>query len=187
MSARHCHCRLVLANGIGARIPTSIAFEPPGLCGCVVYGAKERQVVRHHVPDHDVGRTTMRSTSRFQADPSRLDVTPMALSTSQMASMDQLLDEALPPDREGRRRWLQALAPENQDPVVALRRALTRINKFRQRNLRQVVNQNYGLTLAPTECFACHLTDYKNANNPNHVAAGFSTSSCAVCHNTVHW
>jgi serine/threonine protein kinase/Tfp pilus assembly protein PilF len=48
----------------------------------------------------------------------------MALSAAQMAQMSALLDEALPLDRAGRQQWLQALAPEHQDIVAALRRAL---------------------------------------------------------------
>jgi serine/threonine protein kinase/Flp pilus assembly protein TadD len=48
----------------------------------------------------------------------------MALSTSQMARMDRLLDEALALDAEGRRRWLHRLAPEHQDLEAALKRSL---------------------------------------------------------------
>jgi len=48
----------------------------------------------------------------------------MALSISQMAAMDRLLDEALPLDAAGRWRWLQNLAPEYQDLAQVLREAL---------------------------------------------------------------
>jgi hypothetical protein len=32
-----------------------------------------------------------------------------------------------------------------------------------------------------SDCYACHRRDYDNAQNPNHVTAGFSTT-CATCH-----
>jgi serine/threonine protein kinase/TolB-like protein/Tfp pilus assembly protein PilF len=41
-----------------------------------------------------------------------------------MASMSRLLDEALPLDEAGRRRWLENLSPEYQDLAQALRAAL---------------------------------------------------------------
>jgi serine/threonine protein kinase len=50
--------------------------------------------------------------------------TPMGLSITQMALMSRLLDEALPLDAEGRRRWLAALSPEYQSLAAALRAAL---------------------------------------------------------------
>ena len=31
------------------------------------------------------------------------------------------------------------------------------------------------------DCYSCHRTDYQNAQNPNHVAAGFPTA-CDTCH-----
>jgi hypothetical protein len=37
-----------------------------------------------------------------------------------------------------------------------------------------------------TECYSCHLKDYKAAVNPNHVTAGFSTK-CEACHGTNTW
>lgn len=37
-----------------------------------------------------------------------------------------------------------------------------------------------------TACQSCHMTDYNTAS-PNHVAAGFSASTCATCHNTTTW
>jgi hypothetical protein len=46
------------------------------------------------------------------------------LSAAQMAQMNRLLDEALDLDSEGRRRWLEALAPEYEDLKAALRKAL---------------------------------------------------------------
>src|SRR6266436_5334752 len=46
------------------------------------------------------------------------------LSAAQMAQMNRLLDEALDLDPEGRRRWLEVLAPEYEDLKPALRKAL---------------------------------------------------------------
>ena len=37
-----------------------------------------------------------------------------------------------------------------------------------------------------TDCFSCHADDYAAADDPDHVAAGFSTS-CETCHNTSGW
>jgi TolB-like protein/Flp pilus assembly protein TadD/predicted Ser/Thr protein kinase len=48
----------------------------------------------------------------------------MALSRSQMARMNALLEQALTLDFAGRRRWLQELGPEHCDLEPALRRAL---------------------------------------------------------------
>jgi len=48
----------------------------------------------------------------------------MALSSSQIARLDRLLDAALPLDMSERRRWLARLAPENADLAGALERAL---------------------------------------------------------------
>src|SRR2546429_2277618 len=48
----------------------------------------------------------------------------MGLSIPQMALMSRLLDEALPLDAQGRRRWLEALSPEHQSLAGALREAL---------------------------------------------------------------
>src|SRR5438270_3506620 len=48
----------------------------------------------------------------------------MSLSIPQMALMSRLLDEALPLDAQGRRRWLEALSPEYQSLAGALREAL---------------------------------------------------------------
>jgi NMD protein affecting ribosome stability and mRNA decay len=46
------------------------------------------------------------------------------------------------------------------------------------------INGNYKLN--QTTCVTCHLNDFNNANNPNHVAAGFPTT-CEVCHDTIAW
>jgi len=46
------------------------------------------------------------------------------LSAAQMARMSRLLETALDLDAVGRRSWLEALAPEYQDLLPALRRAL---------------------------------------------------------------
>jgi serine/threonine-protein kinase len=48
----------------------------------------------------------------------------MKLTIQQMAVMSRLLDEALPLDEAGRRRWLLDLSPEYQDLAQALRAAL---------------------------------------------------------------
>ncbi|HXS26311.1 MAG TPA: protein kinase [Steroidobacteraceae bacterium] len=48
----------------------------------------------------------------------------MSLSIPEMAVMSRLLDEALPLDAEGRRRWLDALSPEYCSLADALREAL---------------------------------------------------------------
>jgi serine/threonine protein kinase/lipoprotein NlpI len=48
----------------------------------------------------------------------------MTLSADQVARMSRLLDEALELDEAGRQRWLQALGPEHQDLLGALRSAL---------------------------------------------------------------
>lgn len=45
-------------------------------------------------------------------------------------------------------------------------------------------NGNFGLT--SRACVSCHLTDYQNTNNPNHVAGGFP-QQCDVCHSTAAW
>ena len=38
----------------------------------------------------------------------------------------------------------------------------------------------------PSECIACHQTEYNTTQNPNHMAAGYSTE-CAVCHRALTW
>src|SRR3984885_13490027 len=49
---------------------------------------------------------------------------PMRLSAPQVALMSRLLDEALPLDDAGRRRWLESLPAEYADLLTALRPAL---------------------------------------------------------------
>src|SRR6516162_9989154 len=48
----------------------------------------------------------------------------MRLTIRQMALMSRLLDEALPLDKAGRRRWLETLSPEYQELSQALQQAL---------------------------------------------------------------
>jgi len=48
------------------------------------------------------------------------------------------------------------------------------------------VNGNYHLTAANAACVACHLTNFNNAKDPDHVQAGFPTA-CQQCHNTTSW
>ncbi|MFZ5929140.1 MAG: hypothetical protein ACOYX1_17025 [Acidobacteriota bacterium] len=38
----------------------------------------------------------------------------------------------------------------------------------------------------PMACEGCHLTQYNQASNPSHAAAGFP-KDCAVCHTTAQW
>ncbi len=38
-------------------------------------------------------------------------------------------------------------------------------------------------TSTPTDCYACHQTDYNNSTNPDHKTLGFSTI-CTQCHTT---
>jgi len=37
-----------------------------------------------------------------------------------------------------------------------------------------------------TDCASCHLTDFQQTTDPNHVTSGFGTN-CATCHNTNSW
>jgi Cytochrome c7 and related cytochrome c len=51
---------------------------------------------------------------------------------------------------------------------------------------------NYNLTAANTDCYGCHQTAWQSTTAmagsiPNHVTAGFSTSMCSTCHDTVLW
>jgi hypothetical protein len=48
----------------------------------------------------------------------------MRPSASEIALMSRLLDEALPLDEAGRRRWLATLPPEYTDLLAPLRQAL---------------------------------------------------------------
>jgi len=41
-------------------------------------------------------------------------------------------------------------------------------------------------TGTPTDCFACHKTQFQGAKNPDHVAANLATQ-CASCHTTSAW
>jgi len=38
----------------------------------------------------------------------------------------------------------------------------------------------------PTDCYACHQSDYNGTSDPNHRASGFPTQ-CESCHNTGAW
>jgi hypothetical protein len=38
----------------------------------------------------------------------------------------------------------------------------------------------------PTDCYACHQSQFQAAANPNHVASGFS-HLCTTCHSTTSW
>jgi hypothetical protein len=51
-------------------------------------------------------------------------------------------------------------------------------------------NNNYNLT--STDCYGCHQTAWNSTTTmggsvPNHVQAGFPTSQCSSCHDTVTW
>ncbi|MGH9681590.1 MAG: hypothetical protein ACRD4Y_16720 [Candidatus Acidiferrales bacterium] len=53
------------------------------------------------------------------------------------------------------------------------------------------INNNYTLTIAPTDCgnSGCHLTTWQQTTNPVHSTSGsaFAASNCATCHTTVSW
>jgi hypothetical protein len=53
------------------------------------------------------------------------------------------------------------------------------------------VNNNYSLTIAPTDCgnSQCHLTTWQTTSNPKHSTAGapFAAANCSTCHNTIAW
>jgi hypothetical protein len=54
------------------------------------------------------------------------------------------------------------------------------------------VNNNYNLTSANTDCYGCHQSSWNSTQTlggsvPNHITAGFPTSLCSTCHNTVAW
>ncbi|MBZ5662488.1 MAG: hypothetical protein LAO08_18960 [Acidobacteriia bacterium] len=53
------------------------------------------------------------------------------------------------------------------------------------------INNNYNLTIAPTDCgnSQCHLTTWQTTTNPVHPSAGaaFAAANCSTCHNTVSW
>ena len=53
------------------------------------------------------------------------------------------------------------------------------------------INNNYSLTIAPTDCgnSQCHLTTWQQTNNPVHSTsgAGFAAANCSTCHTTTGW
>jgi cytochrome c7-like protein len=54
------------------------------------------------------------------------------------------------------------------------------------------IGNNYNLTAANTDCYGCHQTAWQSTTTmggsvPNHITAGFSTSMCSTCHDTVLW
>jgi hypothetical protein len=54
------------------------------------------------------------------------------------------------------------------------------------------INNNYTFTTANTDCYGCHQTAWTSTqtmggNVPNHVTAGFPTSQCSSCHDTINW
>ncbi len=53
------------------------------------------------------------------------------------------------------------------------------------------LNNNYNLTMGPTDCgnSGCHLTTWKQTNNPMHSTSGpaFQPTNCATCHTTKGW
>ena len=53
------------------------------------------------------------------------------------------------------------------------------------------INNNYNLTIAPTNCgnSGCHLTTWQQTNNPVHSTSGpsFAVANCSSCHTTVSW
>jgi hypothetical protein len=38
----------------------------------------------------------------------------------------------------------------------------------------------------PTDCYSCHVQDFNNSSNPNHVSQGFP-HSCSTCHSNTAW
>jgi hypothetical protein len=54
------------------------------------------------------------------------------------------------------------------------------------------INNNYTFTSANTDCYGCHQTAWNSTPTfggavPNHITAGFPTSLCSQCHDTVLW
>jgi hypothetical protein len=54
------------------------------------------------------------------------------------------------------------------------------------------VGNNYTFTAANTDCYGCHQTAWNSTPTfggavPNHIAAGFPTSLCSQCHDTIVW
>ena len=53
------------------------------------------------------------------------------------------------------------------------------------------INNNYNLTIAPTDCgnSQCHLITWQQTTNPVHPSAGaaFAVANCSTCHTTASW
>jgi len=54
------------------------------------------------------------------------------------------------------------------------------------------VGNNYTFTAANTDCYGCHMAAWQSTatlggNVPNHITAGFPSSQCATCHDTLLW
>src|SRR6266404_4988653 len=54
------------------------------------------------------------------------------------------------------------------------------------------VGNNYTFTVANTDCYGCHQAAWQSTTTmggavPNHITAGFPTSQCSTCHDTVLW
>jgi hypothetical protein len=54
------------------------------------------------------------------------------------------------------------------------------------------VGNNYTFTSANTDCYGCHQTAWNSTPTfggavPNHITAGFPTSLCSQCHDTILW
>ncbi|HEX8836897.1 MAG TPA: hypothetical protein VF748_08180, partial [Candidatus Acidoferrum sp.] len=54
------------------------------------------------------------------------------------------------------------------------------------------VNNNYSFTSANTDCYGCHQAAWNSTPTfggsvPNHITAGFPTSLCSTCHDTIVW
>jgi hypothetical protein len=54
------------------------------------------------------------------------------------------------------------------------------------------VGNNYTFTTANTDCYGCHQTAWNSTPTfggavPNHIAAGFPTTLCSSCHDTILW
>jgi hypothetical protein len=54
------------------------------------------------------------------------------------------------------------------------------------------VGNNYTFTSANTDCYGCHTSAWQSTTTiggavPNHITAGFPTSLCSTCHDTLLW
>jgi nitrate/TMAO reductase-like tetraheme cytochrome c subunit len=54
------------------------------------------------------------------------------------------------------------------------------------------VGNNYTFTSANTDCYGCHQTAWNSTPSfggsvPNHITAGFPTTLCSSCHDTITW